>query len=227
MPTNSATPIRILLVDDHRSFVEAMTMVIETQRPRMEVIAVAHTREEALSAAEKECPDVILLDMDLGGSNGLDLLPELLRVCDSRVLFLTGTQDGAIHNEAILKGARGVILKTESAKQILRAIERVHEGEIWASNATISSIFDQINRQKNDPVDPEHQKIASLTAREREIVAALVNFESSTNEELADRLFISNSTLKNHLTTIYSKLGLANRVQLLKYALKHNLGSSA
>ena len=201
-------------------------MVIDTQRPRMEVIAAAHTPEEAKAAARTENPDLILLDMDLGNSTGLDLLPELQRVCDARVLFLTGTLDPAVHNEAILKGGRGVILKTESAKVILRAIERVHEGEIWASNATLSSIFDQLNRQKNEPADPERQKIASLTAREREIVAALVNFESSTNEEIADRLFISNSTLKNHLTTIYSKLGLANRIQLLKYALKHKLADT-
>jgi two-component system, NarL family, nitrate/nitrite response regulator NarL len=168
---------------------------------------------------------VILLDMDLGNSTGLELLPELQKVCDSRVLFLTGTQDAALHKEAILKGGRGVILKTESAKVILRAIERVHEGEIWASNATLSSIFDQLNRRESGPVDPELQKIASLTAREREIVAALVNLESSSNEELAGHLCIGNSTLKNHLTTIYSKLGVTNRIQLLKYALKHKLDS--
>jgi len=223
LPTETLNPIRILLVDDHKSFVEAMTLVIETQSPHMEVIASANNREDALRAAEVECPDVVLLDMDLGGTHGLDLLPELHKVCDSRVLFLTGTLDPTAHNDAILKGARGVILKTESAKTILRAIERVHAGEIWASNATLSSIFDQLNRQKSEPADPELRKIASLTAREREIVAALVNFESSTNEELAGHLCISNSTLKNHLTTIYSKLGLANRVQLLKYSLKHNL----
>ena len=227
MPTN--TPIRILLVDDHKSFVEAMTMVIETQLPLMEVIASASTPEEAIAAAERECPDVILLDMDLGDTSGLDLLPKLQIACDARILFLTGAQDLALHNEAILKGARGVIIKTESAKVILRAIERVHAGEIWASNATLSSIFDQLSRQRNAPLtyDPEEQKIASLTPREREIIAALVNFESSTNEELADRLFISTSTLKNHLTTIYHKLEVANRVQLLKYALKHGLNNSA
>ena len=225
MPTNS--PIRILLVDDHKSFVDAMTMVIETQTPTMEVAASAGTAEEAIAAAERGSPDVILLDMDLGGTSGLDLLPKLQEACDAKVLFLTGAQETALHNEAILKGARGVIIKTESAKVILRAIERVHAGEIWASNATLSSIFDQLNKQRNGPTahDPDQQKIASLTAREREIIAALVNFESSTNEELADRLFISTSTLKNHLTTIYHKLQVANRVQLLKYALKHGLNT--
>ena len=223
MPSDAETPIRILLVDDHKSFVEAMTMVIETQQPRMQVAATANTPADAIEAAGREHPDLILLDMDLGTTTGLDLMPELLKASDAKVLFLTGSQEPAVHNDAILKGARGVILKTESAKVILRAIERVHAGEIWASNATLSSIFDQLNRQKNAPPDPDQLKIASLTAREREIIAALVNFESSTNDELADRLCISNSTLKNHLTTIYAKLAVANRIQLLKYALRHKI----
>ena len=223
MPSDAETPIRILLVDDHKSFVEAMTMVIETQQPRMQVAATANTPADAIEAARREHPDLILLDMDLGTTTGLDLMPELLKASDAKVLFLTGSQEPAVHNDAILKGARGVILKTESAKVILRAIERVHAGEIWASNATLSSIFDQLNRQKNAPPDPDQLKIASLTTREREIIAALVNFESSTNDELADRLCISNSTLKNHLTTIYAKLAVANRIQLLKYALKHKI----
>ena len=223
MPSDAETPIRILLVDDHKSFVEAMTMVIETQQPRMQVAATANTPADAIEAARREHPDLILLDMDLGTTTGLDLMPELLKASDAKVLFLTGSQEPAVHNDAILKGARGVILKTESAKVILRAIERVHAGEIWASNATLSNIFDQLNRQKNAPPDPDQLKIASLTTREREIIAALVNFESSTNDELADRLCISNSTLKNHLTTIYAKLAVANRIQLLKYALKHKI----
>ncbi|MCA1622599.1 MAG: LuxR C-terminal-related transcriptional regulator [Acidobacteria bacterium] len=71
--------------------------------------------------------------------------------------------------------------------------------------------------------DPEKEKIATLTPREREIVRALINNDSSTNKEIADRLFISDSTLKNQLTTIYSKLEIKNRIELFKYALKHKL----
>ena len=221
MSTTDTTPIRILLVDDHRSFMEAMKMVIDTQLPKMQVVAMAVSEQEALDAATQHDPDLVLLDMDLGQSNGFDLLPKLLETSNARVLFLTGLNDPRIHEEAIVRGARGVVLKVESARMILRAIEKVHEGEIWASNVTLSRIFDQFSRKKEQ--SPDGERISSLTRREREIISALVTFEDSTNDDIAERLFISSSTLKNHLTTIYSKLGLTNRVQLLKFALKHNL----
>ena len=210
-----------MLVDDHRSFMEALKMVIDTQSPKMQVVAMAASEQEALDAATQHDPDLVLLDMDLGSSHGFDLMPRLLEASSARVLFLTGMADPRIHEEAIVRGARGVVLKVESARMILRAIEKVHEGEIWASNVTLSRIFDQFNKKKEQ--SPDGERIATLTRREREIISALVTFEDSTNDDIAERLFISSSTLKNHLTTIYSKLGLINRVQLLKFALKHNL----
>lgn len=199
-------------------------MVINSQKPKMEVVGMASNSEEALAGAARLRPDLILLDMDLGGSLSLDFLPELLGKSNAKVLFLTGMRDTDIHDKAILKGARGILLKDESAKVIIRAIEKVVEGEIWASKASLARVFSRMSGASLS--DPEQGKIGSLTNREREIIAALVTFEDSTNEEIAGRLFISSSTLKNHLTTIYSKLGLSNRVQLLKYALKHNLGSA-
>ena len=196
-------------------------MVINSQKPKMEVVGMASNSVEALSAAAGLGPDLILLDMDLGGSLSLDFLPDLLEKSNAKVLFLTGIRDTDIHDKAILQGARGILLKDEPAKVIIRAIEKVVEGELWASKTSLARIFGQLTGVVAS--DPESEKIASLTNSERGIIAALVTFEDSTNEEIASRLFISSSTLKNHLTTIYSKLGLSNRMQLLKYALKHKL----
>jgi two-component system, NarL family, nitrate/nitrite response regulator NarL len=221
----SKQPIRILLVDDHRSFLEGLEMVINSQKPKMEVVGMASNSVEAMKAAVQLSPDVILLDMDLGGTLSLDFLPNLLGMSDAKVLFLTGLRDADIHDQAILKGARGILLKDEPAKVIIRAIEKVVDGEIWASKASLARIFTRMS-SSGAQSEPEKEKIKSLTNREREIIAALVSFEDSTNDDMAGRLFISSSTLKNHLTTIYSKLGLSNRVQLLKYALKHDLGKS-
>lgn len=199
-------------------------MVINTQKPKMEVVGMACDADEAMRAAEQLKPDLILLDMDLGGSLSLNFLPSLLQISDAKVLFLTGMRDADIHDKAILNGARGILLKDEPAKVIIRAIEKVSEGEIWASKASLARIFTRMSA--GTQTDPEREKIASLTGREREIITALLTFEDSTNEEIAGRLFISSSTLKNHLTTIYSKLGLSNRVQLLKYAIRHGLGKA-
>ncbi len=215
--------IRILLIDDHKSFMEGLAMVINSQAPAMEVIGMASTAQEAISAAALLKPDLILLDMDLGDSLSLDFLPELLEKTSAKVLMLTGLQNPDLHDSAIVKGARGVLLKGESAKVILKAIEKVHAGEIWASNTMLARVIEHINPVKKQD-DPEATKIADLNAREREIISSLLNFEGSTNEQIARQLIISTSTLKNHLTTIYSKLDVKNRVQLMKYALKYKIG---
>jgi DNA-binding NarL/FixJ family response regulator len=214
--------IRIVLIDDHKSFMEGLAMVINSQTPAMEVVGMASNRAEAMTAVVNSKPDLVLMDMDLGDSVSLDFLPELLEKTSAKVLMLTGMQDPDLHDSAIVKGARGVLLKGESAKVILKAIEKVHNGEIWASNTMVARVLNQMNSRRK-PSDPEAKKIADLTRREREIISALLTFEGSTNEEIARQLFVSTSTLKNHLTTIYSKLDVKNRVQLMKYALSHKL----
>ncbi|HEY8562284.1 MAG TPA: response regulator transcription factor [Pyrinomonadaceae bacterium] len=220
-------PIRILLVDDHKSFSDCLAMLIDTHKPVMKVVGEASNRREALTFAAQKRPDVVLLDIELGNDNGLDILPELLERATAKIIILTGTQTPEVHETAILRGAHGVLLKTDPAQVILKAIEKVHAGEVWISSQTLSRVLGQMTRQRsgrrNEETDPEKQKIAALTAREREIIRALVGGESSTNKEIADRLCISDSTLKNHLTTIYSKLEVKNRIDLLKYALHHKL----
>jgi len=214
--------IRILLIDDHKSFMDGLAMVINSQAPAMEVVGMASNRAETMATIGRLKPDLILMDMDLGDSLSLEFLPELREKTSAKVLMLTGLQNPDLHDSAIVKGARGVLLKGESAKVILKAIEKVHAGEIWASNTMLARVIEHINPVKKQD-DPQARKIADLTAREREIIFALLNFEGSTNEQIARQLFISTSTLKNHLTTIYSKLDVKNRVQLMKYALNHKL----
>ncbi len=140
-------------------------------------------------------------------------------------MMLTGIQDQMVHEKAIVSGARGVLLKNSPGQIILKAIEKVYKGEIWACSDTLSKVLDQLKNQQSGkiPDNPEHQKIDSLTAREHEIIQQIATGGSSTNKEIANRLFISESTLKNHLTTIYSKLEIRNRIDLLKYALINKL----
>ncbi len=230
MLTSPRNPIRILLVDDHKSFLDGLEMVINSQKPVMEVVAKATNPEEAIAAAAKQKPDLAVMDMDLGIASTLDFLPQFLANTNTKVLILTGLNDPYVHESAILKGASGVLLKDESAKTILKAIEKVHAGEIWAANATLGRVLNHISQRESGTkkqVDPEEKKIAELTAREREIIRVLVNLDTSTNEDIADYLSISKSTLKNHLTAIYDKLEVKNRVQLMKYAISHKLAKTS
>ncbi len=217
--------IRVAICDDHRSFIDGLAMVIDSQDPAMKVVGKA-VDYDSLRECLRENPDVVLLDVDLGTSSSLTFLEELTQKTPAKILMITGSRDRAIHEEAILKGARGVLLKNEAAKVILRAIEKVNEGEIWIEQKMMGILLDKLNpREAPSPAGASQgpTKADDLTRREMDIISSLVQFEASTNKEIAENLFISVSTLKNHLTTIYSKLDVKNRVQLIKYALTHNL----
>lgn len=226
MPTPSPAPIRVMLVDDHRSVLWGLEKLIESNQPAMEVVGTAATHAEALALLERAQPDVVLLDMDLGTESGLDLIPELLARSRAQVLILTGVRDRSVHDKAVLAGARGVVLKEASADSILTALRKVHAGQIWLDRESTGRIFVELSRRGgNDAVDPDRQRIATLTAREREIVAAIAANTGATAHAVAGQLHLSEHTLRNHLTSIYDKLGVSNRLELFAYALKHNLGA--
>ncbi|MCA1622207.1 MAG: response regulator transcription factor [Acidobacteria bacterium] len=139
-------PIRILLVDDHKSFSDGLAMLINTNKSVMEVVGMANNTKEAIAAAAQTKPDIILLDVDLGDENGIEFLPELNNKTDAKVIILTGAQNPTLHENAIMQGARGVLLKSDPAKVILTAIERVYNGEMWLNNATLNKVLSQLTQ---------------------------------------------------------------------------------
>src|SRR5687768_17607475 len=115
-------PINVLLVEDHKCVLWGLEKLIAGESPKLRVAGKASTTAEALAAAAQVKPDVILLDLDLNGEMSLDVLPELLRTSDAKVLILTGTRDPELRRRAMLAGARGLISKSEDAAILLRAI---------------------------------------------------------------------------------------------------------
>jgi len=226
MSQTSQNPIRVLLVDDHQSFLWGMVKLIESDSSNMKVMGTASDIAEALTILEREQPDVILLDIDLGGVNSLDSMPLLRNTTSAMVLILTGARDSETHERAVLAGARGVVQKEASAEMILKAIKRVYEGEIWLDRLTTGRIFSKLLDHSQNQVSPEAAKIASLTSREREIVNVMVNQGHSTNKQIAIHLNMSEHTLRNHLSSIYSKLEVGNRLELVMYAVKHHISAS-
>ena len=217
-------PIRVLLVDDHKTMLWGLERLIESENPRMQVIGKATNKAEIFAILKLSKPDVILLDLDLNGENSLDFLEELLQESQARVLVFTGSQDPVVHQRAIINGASGVVLKNENADVILRAIKYVHAGELWFDRAATSRLL----RSLNAPVTTfnkasQHNKIAALTPKERQVITAMALIPGARNKVVADRLCMSEHTLRNHLTGIYAKLDLENRLELCMFAIEHKL----
>ena len=223
MSQASQDPIRVLLIDDHQSFLWGMVKLIESDSPNMKVMGTASDIAEALAILEREHPDVILLDIDLRGVNSLDSMPILRNATTAMVLILTGMRNPETHERAIMAGARGVVQKEASAEMILKAIKKVYEGEIWLDRATTARVFSKLLDHSNNQVSPEAAKIATLTSREREIINVMTKQGRSTNKQIAVHLNMSEHTLRNHLSSIYSKLEVENRLELVMYAVKHHI----
>lgn len=228
MSPQNPKPIRVLLVDDHRTVLWALEKLIESEKPRMEVVGSATNCTEALNLADKVSPDVIVLDIELGEENGLDAIPGLIAKSKAKVLVLTGLRDQSIHDKAVLAGARGIVQAEEPAETILTAIEKIHEGQLWLDRITTGRIFVELCRKSaTEDADPEQRKISTLTSRERAIIVVMASNVGTNAQAIAEMLHISESTLRNHLTSIHGKLEVANRLELFVYANKHGLNKPA
>jgi two-component system nitrate/nitrite response regulator NarL len=211
--------IRVLIVDDHAVVRAGLRMLIDAQAG-MQVVEVASNPAEALELAARESPEIILLDLDLGGQDVITLIPELRAAAkDARILVLTGLKDLEAHRRCMRLGAMGVILKDQAAEILIKAIEKVHAGEVWVDRLTMSSLLDQMTQTPE--IDPEEARIASLTQREREVIALIA--EGLKNKQIGQRLFIGETTVTHHLSSIFSKLEVSDRLELVIYAFSHNL----
>jgi DNA-binding NarL/FixJ family response regulator len=219
--------IRVLLVDDHPSMLWGLERLIAGESPRMMVVGAALNAAQALKLTTELRPDVIVLDLDLGADSGTDLIPEFLARAPSRILVFTGVHDASLRDAAVLAGARGIVGKDEPPASIIHAIQKVHDGELWLDRSSTGRVFVELSRALNGGnKSDEHTKIASLTRREREIVCVVSTQPESSVKGIAHKHHMSEKTLRNHLTSIYDKLGVRSRLELHMYARKHKLDVS-
>jgi len=217
----SQTAIRILLVDDHQIFLTGLRLLIEKE-PDMIVVGTASNRAEAL-ALMQEHPDIVLLDLDLGNNeSGIDFLPQLIEPEEPpRVIIVTGVPDPELHLRAVRLGALGVVLKLDPPGFLVKAIRKVHGGEMWLNRPMISTVMTELIHARAKKMDSEALKIAELTVREREVIALVA--EGMRNKQIGERLFISEKTVRHYLTSVFDKLGVADRLALMIYAFQHGL----
>lgn len=191
----------------------------------MTVVGDTGNSADALTLAAREQPDVVVLDLDLGAESGLDLLAQLLEVAaQTSIIVLTGIRQPEVRDRAMEIGAKGMVLKEHGAINLLDAIEKVHRtGEYWFERGAMQRIFKaRLARESENEEELEATKIATLTRTERELIGYIG--EGLNNKEIANKMFIAKSTVRNNLTRIYDKLEIkGGRLGLLVYAFRHGL----
>jgi len=189
--------------------------------PRLTVIGEASNRGEALAVVTRERPDVILLDADPGFETSLEILTELLSaVPEARVVTMTSTPDRDLDRRAVCLGAVGLVTKSQPAEVLFQAIEKIHAGEAWIDRRMVASAHRELTRGAPD-LEPAAAGTATLTTREREIMSLVA--EGLKNRQVAARLSISEVTVRHHLTSIFYKLGVDDRLGLVVHAYRHGL----
>lgn len=214
---------RILLVDDHRSILWGYAKLIESAGPPLELVGTASTPAQALAAVQEHRPDVVLLDLMLGADHGADLVGALRRAGAS-VIILSGVDDRALQERAIMEGASGFVHKSEPAEVVLSAIARVRAGGVWLDGASVARMFSAMCAARGDGRAPD--PMDALTPAERKVIAEVVRLKSKPNKVIAGELGISAHTLRNHLASIYDKLALNRRVELVLFAMERKIGSA-
>ena len=228
MIDQAAIATRVLLIGSHPIVLWGLEKLIDSQRPRMETVGKFTDCFEVFSQLEKLSPDVILLDRDHGIENGVDAITQLTGLSKAKIMVLTASHDPSAHVSAVLAGAKGVVEKGEGVETILRAIEKVHEGQLWLDRSSMGLLVIELsNRKVAEKRDPARQRVGILTDREREIVAVVTSHSGANGTVIAEMLHISESTLRKHLSSIYEKLGLNSRLELLDHAHKHGLNKDS
>jgi DNA-binding NarL/FixJ family response regulator len=216
-------PIRVLLVGDHTVVRVGLKLLIESY-PDMTVVGQTGTNGDAVAVANNAQPNIILVDVTNGTDAELTCLPKLLSAArEARALVLTGEVEAKINHRAVELGAMGVIQKTKDPDILIKAIRKVHSGEAWLDRVTTASVLTELSRRssREDRDRSESDDIALLTKRERDVINLVA--QGLKNRQIAERLSISDITVRHHLTSIFGKLGVADRFELIIYAYRHGL----
>jgi len=209
---------RILLVDDHEVVRLGLKSLLE-RHPQFEIVGEAASAREALEQVENNHPDVVVMDIRLPGTSGIEACEEITsRFPETRVLMLTSYAEDEMLFSAIRAGASGYILKQIGGEELVRALEAVARGEALLDPAVTQRVFQEVRRAVKEE---EASAFVHLSQQEKHVL--LLVSEGRTNREIAKALFLGEGTVRNYVSSILSKLGVSNRAEAAAYAVEHNL----
>lgn len=211
--------LRILLVDDHE-VVRLGIKALLGRFPQFQVVAEASTAQDAVQQAVHHHPDVVIMDIRLPGKSGIEATQEITqKLPATKVIMLTSFAEDDLLFDAIMAGASGYVLKQIGSGELVRALETVARGEKLLDPAITQKVFDRVRQTARAA---QGANFARLTDRELQILA-LVS-EGKTNKEIAEKVFLSEKTVRNYVSSILDKLNLSTRSEAAAYAVKHNIG---
>lgn len=203
---------RVLVVDDHRMFAELLRSTLE-QHDDLVITGVAVDGDEAVDRAAADAPDVVVLDYRLPGDDGVTVAARIRRAApDARLIMLTGHDDDQVMRAAVAVGCTGFVTKDRAADELIHAVRAVRDGGTAFDT-------DRLARLVETRTGPTRRD--SLTQRERDVLELLV--EGATTRQIAERLFISHNTARNHVQHLIRKLGAHSRVEAIATALRKGL----
>ena len=217
-------PIRIVIADDHPIFREGLKCLLGTQED-FQLLAEVGNGDEVLDTIEKLQPDILLLDLRMPGTHGLMILERLqaTKISSTKVIVFSASEDKNEFVQAMKLGTSGIVLKQSPTDLLLKSIRKVYAGEIWLDSNTTAAVIRQFaTGDEEAPVDSNRVRGRSpLSQREREIVSLVA--QGFKNKQMAEKMFISEQTVKNHLHNIFDKLGVSDRLELALYAIHKKL----
>ncbi|HUA60052.1 MAG TPA: response regulator transcription factor [Verrucomicrobiae bacterium] len=227
MNVPAGSKIRIVVADDHPIFRDGLCKLLALEED-FEVVAQASDGRQVLEVLQQYEPDVLLLDLKMPGLDGLATLQRLQAAKNkTRVIVLTASDDKNEFVQAMKLGTSGIVLKQTATELLIKSIRKVHAGEIWLDSHTTAAVIRTfVAAEETAPPPPvsapsRDRERSPLSQREREIVALVA--QGFKNKEMAEKMFISEQTVKNHLHNIFDKLGVSDRLELALYAIHNNL----
>ena len=213
--------ISVLIADDHSMVRQGLKQILELEED-ITVIAQASNGAEAVKLTKEHNPDVVLMDINMPGTNGIEAIKELkLEKNPSKIIVLTIHDDREYLFKTIQMGAEGYVLKDAEPYVLVEAIRSVSKGQSYIQANMTKELVREFNRVTLHEKDKSETN--GLTAREVEVLGLIA--EGMINKEIAKKLFISEKTVKNHVSNIFKKLNVSDRTQGAIYAFKHNLKS--
>ena len=209
--------IRILIADDHGLMRAGLHAMLEDESD-VEVVGEAASGEEVLHLAGELRPDIVLLDINMPGMDGIETTRRLrISYPQTRVLILTVYAEESLLREAIQAGASGYIIKRAAEEELITAIQAISRGDIYIHPAITRFLLKELNPDTK----PRNDALHELTPREVEVMGYIIR--GFTNRQIAEALYISTRTVEGHRASLFSKLGIKNRVELVEYAEKKGL----